>query len=120
MCPGTRRGDAVKVAAFGGHPMRKNRETFGSRPDRLKGRIVAGLYPAANYYGVRLRYEPRRLLVESVRVIRHEPIEAETLELDPMLKRGRVLITGLDLDKNAERSFYLESFVGLSVRRKAS
>lgn len=95
--------------------MRKNREAFDRRPDRLKGRVVSGLYPAANYYGVRLRYEPRRLLVESVRVLRNEPLEAETLELDPMLIRGRVLVTGIDLDKNAERTFYLESFVCLSV-----
>lgn len=98
--------------------MRKNRKS--NRPNSLKGRIVSGLYPAANYYGVRLRYEPRRLLVESVRVIRNEPLEAETLELDPMLRRGRVLVTGMDLDKHAERSFYLESFVGLTVQRVAS
>lgn len=94
------------------------RTAWKKNPKSLVGKIVCGLYPAANYHGVRLRLEPRLLLVESVRLLREEPIESDTVEMDPLLKRGRVLLTGTDLNKLAERSFYIESFVGLSVLKE--
>jgi predicted DNA-binding transcriptional regulator YafY len=37
-----------------------------------------------------------------------EPLSPLTLELDPDLPRGQVLVTGHDLDKQSVRSFYLE------------
>lgn len=66
-------------------------------------------YPSANYVGARKRMERRRLLIETVRDTSLEPIEQEAIDRDPQLQRGRLLVTGIDLDKMARRSFYLES-----------
>ena len=76
----------------------------------LIGKVVAGRYPAANYVGIRLRYEPRRVLVQSVRRLRDKPLERGTLKLDPYLRRFGVIVTGFDLDKRQERTFYLGAF----------
>lgn len=72
-------------------------------------------YPSANYRGVRRRLEPRRLKVEKIRDTDLQPIEADTLLMDPMLDRGRILVTGTDLDKNAERSFYLHAMTNVEA-----
>lgn len=70
------------------------------------GQVVQFSYPAANYLGVKKRWEQRRLLIEKVRDLSTQPLEAETLEADPLLDRGGVLVTGIDVDRGAERSFY--------------
>ena len=57
--------------------------------------------------------EERRLLVESVRDTESEPLVDETLNSNPFIKRGRWLVTGIDLDKMEERSFYVESMVAV-------
>lgn len=71
-----------------------------------KGSIIRFDYPAANYKGARRRLERRCLQVDHVRPLRQEPLAAITIELDPNLDRGEVLVTGKDLEKDAERSFY--------------
>lgn len=76
----------------------------------LIGKVVAGLYPRHNFRGVISSYEDRRVLVTRVRVIAKEPLDSITTTLNPLLRRGRVLIIGIDQAKNAERSFYLDSF----------
>lgn len=70
-------------------------------------------YPRHNYRGVRRDLDARRVLVEEVRRLDQQPLELVTLELDPLLERGRVLVTGIDLDKMARRSFYLESMADI-------
>ena len=55
--------------------------------------------------------EERRLLVERVRDTETEQLVEETLNSNPFIKRGRWLVTGLDLDKMEERSFYVESMI---------
>jgi hypothetical protein len=72
------------------------------------GMLIEFEYPAANFRGVRPRWERRRLRVDRVRAINTEPLAPLTLELEPLLSRGKVLVTGLDLDKGRERSFYAE------------
>lgn len=74
-----------------------------------KGMVLEFEYPTANYFGARLRWERRRLRVESVRDLAAAPLDPLTLTIDPQLRRGRWLVTGVDLDRGAERSFYLES-----------
>ena len=81
----------------------------------LVGKTIDGLYPAANYRGVRPRLERRRVRIEAVRDTTLEPLDPITLIFDPDLRRGRLLVTGFDLDKLAERSFYIESFVELRM-----
>ncbi len=84
---------------------------------KLVGKVLVGRYPAANYEGVLPRYEDRRVLVEKVRDREVDELDPITLALDPKLVRGRILITGRDLDKKKERTFYLDRFVGVSVER---
>lgn len=79
------------------------------------GSFIRFLYPRHNYRGVRSRLEQRRFKVEQIRYTDVEPIESETIELDPLLDRGAVLLTGIDLDKNSERSFYLHSMAQIEV-----
>ena len=72
-------------------------------------------YPAANYLGVPPRWEPRQVFVERVRVLDAEPLDPLTIPRNPLLDRGRVLVTGRDIDKGEERSFYVESMREVQV-----
>ncbi len=80
-----------------------------------EGLCVTFDYPAANYQGVRPRWERRRLLVERVRSLDAEPLSPVTQAIDPHLKRGKTLVVGRDLDKAEKRSFYLESMRDIEV-----
>lgn len=80
------------------------------KPDALIGKVLLGDYPAHNYRGIRLRYEPRRVLVESVRLMREKPVEDATREAEPTLRRFGILVGGRDLDKGETRHFYLGAF----------
>jgi hypothetical protein len=53
--------------------------------------------------------ERRRIRVEQVRNLDYAPLNRITKQLNPFVRRGRTLVTGIDLDKGVERSFYLES-----------
>ena len=81
----------------------------------LPGRAYKFLYPAINFECLRL-FSPmveRRILVSQIRDTASEPLDEETLEIHPYTNRGRWLITGIDLEKFEERSFYFESMVGV-------
>jgi len=80
------------------------------RPQNLVGKVIVGMYPRHNFQGVPTYCERRQVLVVKVRVLRREPLDALTPTINPLLNRGDTLITGTDLDKHEERSFYLESF----------
>ena len=80
-----------------------------------RGTVIEFEYPAANYAGVRQRLEHRRLRIDQVRELAAQPLEAVTINMDPLLRRGATLLTGMDLDKRAERSFYLESMQGVHL-----
>lgn len=74
------------------------------------GSLIQFFYPRHNFIGVRREtQELRRLLVTAVRDTRDEPLESATFVYEPNLRRGRLIVTGYDLDKHAERSFYVES-----------
>ena len=72
-------------------------------------RSYAFKFPCHNFHGVLSPLEKRRLKVESIRDLVAYPVERVTFDVQPLLRRGRYLATGLDLDKNEERSFYVES-----------
>lgn len=78
-----------------------------------EGCVYLFQYPRHNFHGVMGRLENRQIRVESIRDLTIDPIERITFEFQPLLKRGRTLVTGHDLDKDAERSFYLESMIGV-------
>lgn len=66
-------------------------------------------YPRHNFLQLPTKNELRRVVVNSIRDTLNEPLEDVTLSLNPLLDRGRWLVTGTDLDKELERSFYVES-----------
>lgn len=71
------------------------------------------LYPRHNYRQLPTTAELRRIEVVSLRDVRREPLDPVTRQHNPLLKRGRWLVTGHDLDKDAERTFYLESMTNV-------
>ena len=73
------------------------------------GHDYSFLYPRHNFHGVVSRLEPRRIRVESIRDLDADPLDPETSAIQPLVRRSRWLVTGLDLDKQAERSFYVDS-----------
>ena len=73
------------------------------------GRAYSFCYPRHNYRQLPTTTELRRIEVISIRDVRRNPLDPSTRPLNPLLKRGRWLVTGKDLDKDRERSFYLES-----------
>jgi hypothetical protein len=87
-----------------------NRLVGGNRPQNLVGKVIVGMYPRHNFQGIRSHCERRQVLVERVRILGREPLDPITSTLNPLQIRGKVLVTGTDLDKHEERSFYLDSF----------
>lgn len=75
------------------------------------GQVLEFEYPRHNYHQVPSKLERRRLLVQRIRDLAASPLEPLTVQLDPLKRRGRLLVTGHDLDKRAERSFYLDSML---------
>lgn len=83
------------------------------------GRAYSFLYPRHNFHGVLSRLEPRRLLITEIRDLSRDPLDPQTFEIQPLLRRGRWLAIGQDLDRHAERSFYVESMRSLRVEMNA-
>jgi hypothetical protein len=74
------------------------------------GSLIQFCYPRHNFTGTRrCRLEQRRIRITAVRDLRDEPLDPATLESEPHVRRGKLLVTGYDLDRHAERSFYVES-----------
>lgn len=69
--------------------------------------VVEFYYPVLNEIGKRRRTEKRRVKVESIRDLVKEPLTLADIIRRPFVRRGRFLVTGLDLDKGSRRSFYL-------------
>ena len=79
----------------------------------LPSRSYRFLYPSINFNCLVSGMEERRILVERVRDTELEPLDEETFDSHPYTNRGRLLVTGIDLDKNEERSFYVESMIAV-------
>ena len=79
----------------------------------LPGHSYKFLYPSINFKCLISGMDERRLRVDRVRDTEIEPLVEETLYLNPFIKRGRWLVTGIDLDKMEERSFYVESMIAV-------
>ena len=70
-------------------------------------------YPRHNFHGLPDRMEIRRVRVVSIRDTFRDPLDPTTATLNPTLQRGRWLVTGEDLDKQAERTFYAASMANV-------
>lgn len=80
------------------------------------GSVYSFLYPRHNFHGILSDLEPRRVRVTAVRDLAEQPLDTQTFNLQPLLRRGRLLVVGQDLDKgNAERSFYVDSMRSLCL-----
>ena len=79
------------------------------------GRAYSFDYPRHNYWQLPTETELRRIIVASIRDILYEPLDRITESLNPQLRRGRWLVTGKDLDKDVERSFYADSMTNLQA-----
>ena len=77
----------------------------------VPGRAYSFQYPRHNFSGVLSKLEIRRIKVESIRDLRDEPLERITFEIQPLLQRGRMLVTGIDLDKGQ----FLWGFFGIDT-----
>jgi hypothetical protein len=106
MAASTRNASPVSPAAA--KPPKAKRPSKAVCP-MVPGRAYAFKFPRHNFHGVISRMEQRRILVERVRDLTKEPIDRVSFDLQPLLRRGRFLVTGLDLDINEERSFYTAS-----------
>lgn len=85
-----------------------------SHPTLLSGRMYRFLYPSINFTCLPSKMDERRVLVKTIRDLELEPLNQETLESHPFTNRGRWLVTGIDLDKGEERTFYVESMSELT------
>jgi hypothetical protein len=72
-------------------------------------------YPRHNFHSVLSKLERRRLRITAVRDLVERPLERFTVDLQPLLNRSRWLVTGIDLDCNAERSFYAGAMKNVSI-----
>ena len=79
-----------------------------SLPLRL-GCAYSFQYPRYNYLGLPANVETRRVVIEEIRDTTSQPLDSQTVATNPLLKRGRWLVTGHDLDRDAFRSFYFDS-----------
>lgn len=85
------------------------------QPFLQPGRAYSFGYPRHNYRQIPTTTEQRRIVVVSVRDTRDDPLDHVTETLNPLLKRSRWLVTGMDLDKDLERSFYVESMSNIQA-----
>jgi hypothetical protein len=79
------------------------------------GRAYSFDYPRYNYRQLPVKSEPRQVLIQSVRDTLADPIQNQTISSNPFLQRGRWLVTGVDLEKDSERSFYFESMINIKA-----
>ena len=79
------------------------------------GRGYSFKYPRHNYRQLPTVTESRRIVVSSIRDMHDKPLDRMTETGNPLLKRSRWLITSTDLDKDVERSFYLESMTNIQA-----
>jgi hypothetical protein len=80
-----------------------------------EGNVVIFSYPEDNRVGVKTRLNPRRIVVRKERDLRESPLESRTIKLDPNRRRGQLLITGFDIDRQRVRRFYFDSMRSLKV-----
>lgn len=79
------------------------------------GNVISFSYPTDNRIGVKTRLARRRVVVKSERDLAEQPLETSTIRLDPWRRRGQLLVTGFDLDKQRWRKFYFEPMRTIQV-----
>lgn len=70
------------------------------------GKVALFEYPVHNSFGLPLEYTWRRVLVTDIRDLDYEPLSAIAIEKRPLVRRGHLLVTGIDKDIVQERKYY--------------
>ncbi len=78
-----------------------------------RGELLRFEYPERNLLGIRPTWRTRCIIVDAVQDTLRDPIDPRAVELEPLTRRGRWLVTGWDVDLESERSFYLEAMRGV-------
>lgn len=78
----------------------------------IRGRVNGFFYPTHNRIDLPLEYVYRKVEVLNVRDMARRPLELREFLANPFVRRGRRLLTGIDLAIGKERSFYLEAMQG--------
>ena len=78
-----------------------------------RGELLRFSYPERNRLGICPLWKPRTIVVESLTDTLREPIDPLAVEIEPLTRRGRWLVTGWDVELGAQRSFYWEAMRGV-------
>lgn len=81
----------------------------------ISGNVVTCSYPADNRVNVRTRLEPRRFVVHSQRDLAVSPLDPISIQRRPRIRRGQLLVSAYDLDRQRYRRFYVDSMRSLRV-----
>lgn len=81
----------------------------------LPGSLLRFEYPVHNRFDLPLEYRPRTVRVASIRKVGREPLSVVSVLKRPLIRRGSILIRGVDLDCGELRQFYLEAMRGLAL-----
>lgn len=82
------------------------------RPIFSPGRVERICYPTHNRLDLPLEFVHREVKILSVRDMARKPLELREFLAAPLLRRGRHLVTGIDLQLGCERSFYIDAAEG--------
>ena len=74
-----------------------------------RGDLLEFEYPERNLIGVPAVWRRRTILVESVHDTAVTAIDPRAVQLRPLIRRGRHLVVGYDLDAGGIRQFYREA-----------
>ncbi|MDX1964136.1 MAG: hypothetical protein SFX18_13365 [Pirellulales bacterium] len=79
------------------------------------GSVLNFSYPAVNRMGKLTRLASRRVVIRSIRDLDDRPLDPRTVRLRPDLRRGRLLIQAVDLERQEWRQFYFDSMRSVRV-----
>lgn len=82
-------------------------------PSLSPGTSIAFRYPKENRVDKSIEWLDRRATIYKVRFMDEQPVEELTKILNPHVRRGRILLVTVDIDKQELRSFYVESMKDL-------
>lgn len=81
-----------------------------------RGELLEFEYPERNLIGVPVVWRRRTVLVEAIHDMARTAIDPRAVEIRPLIRRGRHLVVGYDLDTGRRRQFYREAM--RHVRRR--
>lgn len=78
-----------------------------------RGELLRFEYPERNLISVRPIWRPRTIVVDRIVDTMAAPVPAKWFQRRPLIRRGRYLIIGYDLDCEQYRQFYVDAMRGV-------